>query len=175
MTLRISRRDVEDAYRYADRALQSARDLDKMSPNKQKLVRTGETLGAAAIVGVLSGRFGPLNIPGTQVPADLLVGIAGHLIGFFGLAGKWDDHVHNLADGVLMAYVTKFSVGVGTQMRAKAGLPAITVGGESNPFPAHGGMPYGTLAKSIPSDFQAATNEPLTEAELVSLSQNKEG
>lgn len=174
MTLRISRRDVEDAYRYADRALKSVRDVDNMSPTSRQLVRAGETLGTAAIVGYLSGRYGPLKVG--NVPMDLAAGLGLHLAAFLGLGGKWDEHMHNVANGALLAYVVKFSVGLGTQSRAKAGLPPVTVSGlqpEVNPFPGHGNMPYGQLSPPIDVGGARPQKTPLTEAELVALSQKK--
>lgn len=174
MSLRISRRDVEDAYRYADRAISSARDMSLTSGTKGRLIQTGEVLAGAALVGTLSGRFGPLKIKGAPVPLDLVAGVAGHLAAMFDLAGSYGEHVQNVSDGVLAAYVTKFAVGLGTKMREKAGEPPITVSG-TDPIPTNGNMPYSRLVGPAqdPGAYQSFAS-PLTEAELVALSQEKE-
>lgn len=166
--LTITRRDIEDAYSAAS----AARDHIKGISNKGEstvgqLVQTIEVNAGALAVGVACGRYGALHLQGSSIPLDLAGGVLGHLAGFFGLAGRHSEHLHNFSDGVLAAYTTKFGIGLGTKMRADKGLPpAMTVSGSGEPArmgyaPQHAQMPH--------SQAQHVGNEPLTEAELAAM------
>jgi len=161
MSFMLSRRDVESAYAYANRHMgRIKRDPDRgESSVLGKLLATGEVVGAAAAVGVASGRFGPLNIGGTPVPIDAAGGIALHLIGFW-LDSGLSPHLHNFGNGALAAYATKAGVGVGTSLRMKAGLSPVSVSGDGDPQQLPGAT----------SDIIGAA-APLTEAELAALAQ----
>jgi hypothetical protein len=158
MSFQLSRRDVESAYAYANRHMaRSRRDPDRgESSVLGKLLTTGEVVGAATAVGVLSGRFGPLNIGGTPVPLDAAGGIALHLIGFW-LDSGLSPHLHNFGNGVLAAYGAKAGVGMGTSLRMKAGLSPVAVSGDGEP-------------EQLPGATSGAA-APLTEAELAALAQ----
>lgn len=155
--LTITRRDLDDAYssmRDAHSYIQKYKAGGEQVTGQ--LVQTLEVSAGALAVGVASGRFGALQIQGTPVPLDLAGGILGHALGFFGLAGKYSEHLHNFSDGVLAGYIAKWGIGFGTEMRRKANLPPVTtVSGEMGPASA----PQMGCGKA----------EPLTEAELAGL------
>lgn len=165
MSFMLSRRDVESAYAYANRHMARSR-RDPERPGEpgplQRLLTAGEVVGAAAAVGVASGRFGPLNIGGTPVPLDAAGGIALHLIAFWLDSGEkgLSPHLHNFGTGALAAYATKAGVGVGTSLRMKAGLSPVAVSGDGEPEQLPGAT----------SDIVGAA-APLTEAELAALAQ----
>ena len=70
------------------------------------------------------------------VPVDLAVGLAAHAAGFMGMGGKAAPYLHSVANGALSAHFHTVGRGVGKEMREKAGLPPVAVGGEG---PAEGG------------------------------------
>lgn len=70
------------------------------------------------------------------IPIDLALGLAAHAAGFMGVGGKAAPHLHSVGNGALAAHFHTVGRGVGKDMRAKAGLPPISMGGEG---PAEGG------------------------------------
>jgi hypothetical protein len=174
MSFQLSRRDVDAAYSYANRSMRRLRDPEKGEGSVlKKLATTGEVLAGAAIVGVASGRFGPLNIPGTPVPVDLAGGVGAHLLAF------WLDtpdamHLHNVANGILAGYVTKLGVGVGAKLRTKAGYSPFTLqdvtGAEEPMEPMMLAQPqFDIVGRNVRTSGNSAA--PLTEAELAALAQ----
>jgi hypothetical protein len=158
--LNITRRDLDEAY-------SSMRDahayIGRYKAGGERitgqLVQTVEVSAGALAVGVASGRFGALQIAGAApIPLDLAGGLLGHALGFFGLAGRYSEHLHNFSDGVLAGYLTKWGIGFGTELRRKQGLPpAMTVAGED---------------RALLSGASAAHSSPLSETELLNLAQS---
>ncbi len=70
------------------------------------------------------------------VPVDLAVGLAAHAAGFMGMGGKAAPYLHSMGNGALAAHFHTVGRGVGKEMREKAGLPPVAMGGEG---PAEGG------------------------------------
>jgi hypothetical protein len=91
------------------------------------------------------------------VPADLLAGVALHALGFAGIAGKYDDDLHNFGDGVLSGYFVQLGAGFGAQWAEKSGAA---------PHRFSGG-----LDSQIVAGAMGAANSPLTEAELAAMAQ----
>lgn len=83
----------------------------------EKVVRTIEVGGTAFAMGVMQGRTGGLEIFG--VPAELLIGIGGCVGGYFDAAGKASDHLLNVGDGALAAYLATLGRGVGQEWHDK--------------------------------------------------------
>jgi hypothetical protein len=173
--LTLTRRDIEDAYRTVSETNRRIRDYQgKAEGGVGVVVRSLGVMAGAGAVGVLSGRFGSLRFADkgilSNVPLDAAAGLAIHAAGIFGVAGRHSEHLHNFADGVLAAYVTKFATGYGASLRQKANLPPIpvTAGAMGRVGP--------TDARQLPS---AATNihttsdrpKPLSEAELAAMAQ----
>lgn len=126
MTTQISKASVS---RLAQRAegLQKRMMRFKAHAEKttEKVVRTVEVGAMALGMGMAQGRYGSVEIVG--VPAELAVGGVLNLLGYFGIAGKHSDHLNNLGDGALAAYLTTVGKGVGTAMKLKSlggGTPA---------------------------------------------------
>lgn len=177
--LTITRRDIEDAYSAASAARDHVKGISSKGESVAgQLIQTIEVNAGALAVGVACGRYGALHLKGSTIPLDLAAGVAIHGAAFFGLAGRYGEHAHNVADGVLAAYVTKFGIGLGTKMRADKGLPpAMTVSGDDEP--ARMGYDPRAARGQIhrpehPSQSQRSQhahvgNEPLTEAELAAM------
>src|SRR5262245_55688453 len=70
------------------------------------------------------------------IPVDLAVGLAAHAAGFMGVGGVAAPHLHSVGNGALAAHFHTVGRGVGKEMRAKAGLPPVTMSGDS---PMEGG------------------------------------
>ena len=56
--------------------------------------------------------------------------------GFMGMGGKAAPYLHSVGNGALSAHFHTVGRGVGKEMREKAGLPPVAMGGEG---PAEGG------------------------------------
>jgi len=77
-----------------------------------------EVVGASFAAGYANTKWGQdtggeLQIKG--VPADLIGFIGGHGLAFLGGAGKYGEHVHNLADGLGAAYGYRAGVHLASQ------------------------------------------------------------
>ncbi len=174
--LTLTRRDIEDAYRTVSETNRRMRDYQgKAEGGVGVVVRSLGVMAGAGAVGVLSGRFGALRFADkgmlSNVPLDAAAGLALHAAGIFGIAGRHSEHLHNFADGVLAAYVTKFAVGYGATLRQKAGLAPI-------PVTAGVGQVGPTDARQLPAaanNIHATSNmsrpKPLSEAELAAMAQ----
>lgn len=94
----------------------------------EKVLRTAETGGMAFGLGVLNGKHGSTEVMG--MPIELLLGAGLNIAGYLGAAGKHSDHLNNLGDGALAAYLTVLGVQVGTQWKQKSQgqLPAAAKG-----------------------------------------------
>ena len=96
-----------------------ARLREKAQDTTEKVVRTVEVGSSALAFGVVQGRMGSVEIMG--VPLDLGAGVALNLLGYFGAAGKYSDHLNNFGDGALAAYLCTVGKGVGASMALKSG------------------------------------------------------
>jgi len=186
MALTITRRDIEHAHALGKRALAQT---DKMKEQGESIVghlSQSIEIGVGALgFGVLAGRYGAVNLG--PVPLDLASGLAMHLLGFAGVAGKYADHLHNFGDGALASYWVKLGAGFGTAWRMKGGMspfaaPAPGASGETARM--HGGMPVpnagyypqayghrgGTFTPGAYTTSMGASR--LTEAELASMAQS---
>ena len=70
------------------------------------------------------------------VPIDLAVGLAAHAAGFMGVGGRAAEYMHCVGNGALASHFHTVGRGVGKEMREKAGLAPVAMGGEG---PAEGG------------------------------------
>ena len=157
MALQITRRDIDRAMKTAETAARHAEKIKgKTESMMGHLTQSLEIGGAALASGVVKGRFGAVSLG--PVPADLLVGVALHVLGFAGLAGKYDDDLHNFGDGVLAGYLVQLGAGFGTQWRIKSGLSPFAGGTELSGWHEAAGA-------------LGAANAPLTDAELHAMAQ----
>jgi len=164
--LTITRRDIEDAYSAASAARDHVRGISAKGESVAGTLMKTVTVNAGALaVGVACGRYGALHLKGSTIPLDLAGGVLLHGAAFFGIAGRYGEHAHNFADGVLAAYTTKHGIGMGTKMRADKGLPpAMTVSGIDSEAPRMG---Y-DIPHHVGNGLHVG-NEPLTEAELAGM------
>lgn len=156
--LNITRRDLDEAYgsmRDAHSYIQRYKSQGESVTGQ--LVKTLLTGAGAVSVGVASGRLGALHLNGSSIPLDLAGGVLGHLGAFFGLAGKYSEHLHDFSNGVLAGYLTKWGIGFGTEMRRQAGLPPVMT------------VVAGSEPGRLPSAAVGAGAQPLTEAELTAM------
>lgn len=176
--LTITRRDIEDAYSAASAAHRHVQGIKgKGESVVGSLLQTVEVNAGALAIGVACGRYGALHLQGSSIPLDLAGGVFLHGMAFFGLAGRYGEHLHNVADGVLAAFTTKAGIGIGTEMRSKAGLPpAMTVSGSGNPQPQHPNHGHHMHPHHAPPHQVGPAphvgDEPLTEAELAAMAQS---
>jgi hypothetical protein len=102
-----------------NRALAMQNRLRRMADNvkKSEAIAIGaiEVGGAAFAAGVIEGRYSDMHIMGMQ--PSLVGAIAMHGAG---LAGFAPEHMHNLGNGSLAAYLHGVGTGVGAQMAVKA-------------------------------------------------------
>lgn len=157
--LNLTRRDLDSAYgsmRDAHSYIQRHRDTGETVTGQ--VVRTAMTSAGALAVGLASGRYGALHLSGSTIPLDLAGGVLGHLAGFFGLAGRYSDHLHDFSNGVLAGWLTKWAIGYGTEMRRQKGLPPVMT--------VISGLGGGGQR---PRAIGCAGAEPMTEAELAAM------
>jgi hypothetical protein len=112
---------------------------DKMEKTREKgqeiaghLLQSAEVIGGSALIGYMDGR-NPNSTKGPYhevvgVPTSLLTGFGGHAAAFLGGFGKYDEHVHNLADGFLAAFTYRAANKAGTEARTKSLAPQTTRG-----------------------------------------------
>lgn len=91
---------------------------DRAQETTKKFVRTVEVGVGAFGVGVMQGRTGGIELVG--VPAELLGGLGLNLAGYFDVAGNYSEHLNNLGDGMLAAYLATVGRGLGAEWQAKA-------------------------------------------------------
>lgn len=85
----------------ASRARESAKAITK------RTVSSALTVGAGAAVGVLHAEFGEggkVLLPGTEVEADLVLGIVTAGLGVAGVAGEYSDELAAIGSGALAGY-----------------------------------------------------------------------
>jgi len=98
----------------------------------EKVLRTAETGGMAFGLGVLNGKSGATEVMG--MPVELILGAGLNLAGYLGVAGKHSDHLNNLGDGALAAYLTVLGVQVGADWKKRElGGGAATKGSRLTP------------------------------------------
>lgn len=125
----ITRRDIDGAYRIAKKARDEAEQKKERGAYLSgQIAQSLEVTGAALAVGVLGGRFGRTTLLGIDL--DLIAGLTLWGVGYSGVLGKWSDHAHNVGDGVLAGFATKFGASLGNTMRASAGEAPLLPGTE---------------------------------------------
>lgn len=167
----LSRRDIEELYP----ALKTQHDFisKKSDPETQmanKLIEGLEVLVGSAGVGFLAGRLGTTSIGQSGIPLGLVLGVGAHAINYFGLAGKYGDHLSNLGNGAIAGFGALWAAGQGSQMRLKAGQPAgpIVAGNPVKYAPPQMSGYNPPLMNAAPVQQSV---RPLTEAELQLLAQ----
>jgi len=148
---RITRRDIDMAERHLARRDPAVGTIDKKAAMGH--ARQTAEIGVASLgMGILKGRFGPIQVG--PVPVDLLAFVLLSIGGYMNVAGKYSDDVHNFADGLGAGYAHTLGAGIGGMLRVKAGQPLFTSSGDE--FVA------GALSTG---------SSPLTQAELQAMAQ----
>lgn len=177
MAMSITRRDIDKAHAMVRRQQAAAeRDQARRESYTGQLMQSAEVGAGALASGILSGRFGAVSFLNGLLPLDLISGLALHALGFSRFAGKYSDDAHNVADGMLAAYLVKLGAGLGTEWRIRSGLGAfapVTAGDMSYggafaqaSYPAA----YFPPTPAVP-DYAMAWNQGggLTEADLAAM------
>lgn len=100
-----------------------------------RLIRTGEVQMAAAIFGAIQGAwYDPRDAkdkPGAHIgPVPVEVAFAGGAMvaSLLGFGGRYAEHIHNLADGALAAYVSNVARGWGYKWQKERATKASSSG-----------------------------------------------
>lgn len=83
----------------------------KAEDAKADVMAIAEVGGAAFTMGVVEGKYGGAEFWG--LPASLWTALATHGLGFAGYA---EEHMHNIGNGSLAAYLHTLGLGVGAKM-----------------------------------------------------------
>lgn len=119
MPLRISAHDLTRFASQTDRMKKAGEKVKhKVEGALRQVVRTTEISSMAFGASVLKGKVGEIALLG--VPAELAVGLGGHLLGFFGIGGGMNHHLHNFADGAVASWVCGRGLAIGKTMRTPA-------------------------------------------------------
>ena len=128
MAIQVSKAQLVKATDRVKSLSQRIKSVQKQAEHTmEKVLRTAETGGMAFGFGMLNGRYGSTpEVLG--MPLDLALGAALNIAGYLGAAGKHSDHLNNLGDGALAAYLTVLGTQVGAKMTASKAPTATTKG-----------------------------------------------
>jgi hypothetical protein len=144
----ISEKKYREAMAKVDNARKRvARIKDEAEGAVMQVVQTAEVNGSAFTHALVEGYWNGVELLG--VPLPLLTGSGLHILGAVGIA---PTHMHNFGDGAYASYSTTVGLGIGEDMRRKAGKPT--------PAAASEGL-------RLTGDSTAGA--PLTDAELAAL------
>jgi len=82
------------------------------------IIQSGLTVGTAFGMGWARGRWDEGvedDFTFIGVPVDLGLGLAGHLLAFMGVFGKWGDNIHAVSNGALSAYAVVQGLEMGAE------------------------------------------------------------
>ena len=120
MPLKISASEVKQALTDVNRWRTRAQGVAKAGEKTtERIVRTVEVSAAGFALGLVKGKWGA-GISVWGVPVDLIAGVGLHALGYLGVAGKAQDHLHAFGDGALAVWFSGLGAGVG----ARIGGPA---------------------------------------------------
>lgn len=155
-----------EAKTWKDKASELADKVDKLAQRAKGLAVKGEEamghmvqsmeVGMSALgFGWAEGRYGSIELLG--IPANLGASVVLHGLGYFGMAGKHSEHLHNLGDGALASYLHTMGVGIGARSRQPARPGGATSG--ANVLPR----------ESASSSSEVHQAQPLSDNELAAL------
>lgn len=82
-----------------------------------EVIEAGEYLAATMALGYVRGRYGAFDVKG--IPAEVLIGLACHAVGFSGFLGKHGGDVHNLGNASLGFALALEAISLGEKGREK--------------------------------------------------------
>lgn len=117
MALQMSRSEIMRLAKKAE-SLQNRvkKATEKADQVIEKVVRTAEISATAFGFGLIQGRYGAIELAG--IPIDLAAGVGGHILGFMGVGGNMNSHLHALSDGALACYAVTMGKGAGAQWKS---------------------------------------------------------
>ena len=156
-----------EAKTWKEKASELAEKVDKLAQRAKGLAVKGEEamghmvqsmeVGMSALgFGWAEGRYGSIELLG--IPANLGASVVLHGLGYFGMAGKHSEHLHNLGDGALASYLHTMGVGIGARSRQPA-----------RPGGATSGAPNVLPRESASSSSEIHQAQPLSDNELAAL------
>lgn len=109
----------------------------RLASVKEKAIETaGHALQAAEVGGTAFGmaysneRFGNGELKIMGIPADLGAGVLLHGVALLGGLGKYGEHGHNVADGLIASFAVRKGAAMGAQARTSSGFqPAAAFAG----------------------------------------------
>lgn len=75
----------------------------------KRTVSTALGAGAGFGVGYVRAKYGQTTLPGTDVDADLVVGLLVSAAGITGMAGDQSDHASAVGTGILAGYAALYA------------------------------------------------------------------
>lgn len=78
-----------------------ARAKEQAKAVGRRTINGGLTVGSGYAVGMARNKFGAVEVPGTEVPADLAIGCAATAIGLMGWADDYSDAIVAVGSGTL--------------------------------------------------------------------------
>ena len=166
MAIQLTSSDIDKVVAKATRINETAEKIKaKTAAITERVVRTVEVGAGAFMLGAANGYFGSVDkTTGLQtemsvmgIPISLLAGVGLHAVGFAGVAGKMDDHMHAFADGALAAYTVHLGHKVGAMVLNKYAVGQKAAGTALGGVAGFGALPPG--------------DRPLTDEELAKLAQ----
>ena len=156
-----------EAKTWREKASDLAQKVDKLAQRAKGLAVKGEEamghmvqsmeVGVSALgFGWAEGRYGSIELLG--IPANLGASVVMHGLGYFGMAGKHSEHLHNLGDGALASYLHTMGVGIGARSRPLAARQGVNAG-VTNVLPSGGAT----------SGAEVHQAQPLNDEELAAL------
>jgi len=116
MPLKISAQEVKQALTDVNRWRTRAQGVAKAGEKTtERIVRTVEVSAAGFALGLVKGKWGA-GISVWSVPVDLIAGVGLHALGYLGVAGKAQDHLHAFGDGALAVWFSGLGAGVGARI-----------------------------------------------------------
>jgi hypothetical protein len=113
MPLKISAAEVKNALTEVNRWRAKAQGIAKSGEKTtERIVRTVEVSAAGFAIGVVKGKWGA-DAKVWGVPVDLIAGVGLHALGYLGIAGKAQEHLHAFGDGALAIWFSGLGAGVG--------------------------------------------------------------
>lgn len=97
---------------------------EKTAATVGTVVQAAEITGTAAAMAYMRHRMddpatGRNEFQVLGIDPELLAGLGLHALSIFGLFGKWGDHLDNVADGALAAFIYPIAAAAGTQARQR--------------------------------------------------------
>ncbi len=143
----ISEQKYNAAIEQVDRMRKRVANIrDEATSTVLQVVQTAEIGASAFTHSLIEGYWNGVELVG--VPLPIITGTALHVLAFLDIAS---EHMHNFGDGAYAAYLTTLGLGIGEDMRRKAGSTTQPAGAASRGWGGAappGGYPAATAGLS---------------------------